>query len=339
VTAAGRSQCLLLEGGGSHTWIALTNGHDITATATGPSTNPRSVGQEQAEQTVTSLVAGLLEDHTSDVECVTAAHGAASTTTAAGQFASLLRRACASTRARAAAVRLTNDITPVLLAAPGDQACVVIAGTGTGYAARNGQVFARASGLEWLLSDEGGGHDLAVAGLRAAIRALDGRGPATLLTEAAHGWSTRIAATADLPVPDRLFNAVYLGYSKPLVATFAAEVIFAASAGDSIALALIEHAASELAAGAQAVCRATGLLDATGIALILSGTLLTGATILADRLLARLPPHLAAPVPLSGPGRDPATAMLTLHQIWLSSPHILTAAARSIPTVTLAAPP
>lgn len=337
MTAANRSMGLLLEGGGSRTWIGLTDGDYVVATASGPSTNPRSVGQPLAERTVTDLISQVLDQRVATLEYLTAAHGAASTTAAASQFAELLVRACAKAGAPTASVRLTNDITAVLLASTEEQVCAVIAGTGTGYAARNGQVFARASGLEWLLSDEGGGHDLAIAGLRAAVRALDGRGPGTVLTDAAHAWCTSAAATAGMPVTDRLFDAVYRARSKPRVATFAAEVLTAATAGDTVALGLVENAAGELATGVRAVCRKAGLKIASSITLVLAGSLLTGTAILAEQLLARLAPGMTAPAIRYHLDRDHESAVLTLHQLWRSAPHVLAAAAAAIPTVTMPA--
>ena len=66
----------------------------------------------------------------------------------------------------------SNDIAPLLLATSHRPVVAAIAGTGTGYAARtpDGTV-RRASGAEYLLSDEGGGFDLGLQGLRAVIKA------------------------------------------------------------------------------------------------------------------------------------------------------------------------
>lgn len=307
---------LLLEGGGSRTWLGLCDGDSLLATTTGPSTNPRSVGTEHAARTLTTLLTDLLDGAATPIGHLIAAHGAASTPSTARRFADLLTAAWTTTGAAPANTWVTNDITAPLLT--GDPVCVVIAGTGTGYAARHGDRFARASGLEWPLSDEGGGHDLAVAGLRAAIRDLDGRGPDTSLTAAAHAWA---ALDTRLPAADALFDAVYTPHAKPRIAVFAETVLAAASAGDTVACALVEHAADELATGVHAVRDAVGLTAGTGT-LILAGSLLTGTPELAERLRTRLDPRT-----MIRHEPDHATAMLALRRSWLAVPRLLTGTA------------
>jgi N-acetylglucosamine kinase-like BadF-type ATPase len=323
---------ILLEGGGSRTWAALSDGSRVLATANGPSTNPRSVGEDQAEHTLTALISQITTAHEPPaIGYLTAAHGAASTNHAAHQYAKLMQRACIRAHLNPVTIRLSNDMTPVLLAADTPTVCAIIAGTGTGFAARHDQTFARASGLEWLLSDEGGAHDLAVAGLRAAIRACDGRGPATILTDLARTWSNH----PELPLPDALFDTVYAAHAKPRVATFAVEILHTAAA-DPVAATLVLGAAQELAVGAQAVCRRVGLPPGAALTIVLSGSLLTGTTLLTDSLMARLREHLNVTTVRHHDGEnDHPAAMLALHHTWQTTPHALLDIAQALPTVTL----
>ncbi|MGH3695617.1 MAG: BadF/BadG/BcrA/BcrD ATPase family protein [Pseudonocardiaceae bacterium] len=270
-------------------------------------------------------------DQDSAVHGVIAAHGAASTTLTAGQFSALLHDALITTGIPPVPTLVTNDITLPLLSAQGP-VCVVIAGTGTGFAARHGQAVARASGLEWLLSDEGGGHHLAVAGLRAVIRALDGRGPDTMLIDSARLWADR----GDLPLQDALFEAVYAAHSKPLVATFTEHVLTAAACGDLIANALLDEAARELAAGAEAVCRRCGLID-TPVTLVVAGSLLTHAAGLGSRLAAHLSGRLLLRATIGHASVDRAAAdrteaLLSLRRIWNEEPDMLIALTTALPT-------
>ena len=320
---------VLLEGGGSRTWIALAD-HSIITSATGPSTNPQSVGVAQAERTMGELLGAILRHRPATGVChLIAAHGAASTQGTARRFADLLLRTWTHIHASPVTIQVTNDITALLLAH--DSVCVAIAGTGTGYAARHGQRFARASGLEWLLSDEGGGYDLAVAGLRAAVRSLDGRGPHTALTDAARTWA---GGDTGLPAADVLFDKVYAEHAKPQVATFATQVLTAAEAGDRVAGTLLDHAADEIAAGIYAVRHAVGLEPGAGT-LILAGSLLTRTPILADRVRHRLDPRLIDQTPHHE--HDPAQTMLGLRHAWHSGQEPLPDSA-AIACVTIPAP-
>src|SRR5688500_1850201 len=79
--------------------------------------------------------------------------------------------------------RVVNDGAIALVAgAPGRFGIVVLAGTGAiCYGADRTGRTARAGGYGFLLADEGSGYWLGHQSLRAAVRAADGRGPATRL--------------------------------------------------------------------------------------------------------------------------------------------------------------
>ncbi|MFF9785724.1 BadF/BadG/BcrA/BcrD ATPase family protein [Streptomyces nigrescens] len=320
---------LLIEGGGSRTWVARATDEAVTAEQEGASTNPRSVGNDQAHDTLAALIRQL--PATGGLRGVVAAHGAASTKACAGEFAGLVLRALAAAGQPQVPVLATNDIVPLLL--DDGPVCVVICGTGTGFAARNGHRWARASGLEWLLSDEGGGHDLAARALRAAVRALDSRGPATALVDAARRWCAAESGTSG-PLRDALFHTVHRGPAhKPLVASFAPLVIDAARGDDPVAARLLDDAARELALGAEAVCRSARL--PAGASLVLAGSLL-GTDTLRERFLAqaraRLGDTMAPRV-----ADTPAPALLRLLALW-QDPAAVAALTRSMPAHATALP-
>ena len=83
-------------------------------------------------------------------------------------------------------IRVCGDAEPILAAAsPENSGIVLIAGTGSLAWGRNqaGET-ARCGGWGYLLGDEGSGYAIALAGLHAAMRAADGRGPQTDLLAA-----------------------------------------------------------------------------------------------------------------------------------------------------------
>jgi N-acetylglucosamine kinase-like BadF-type ATPase len=94
------------------------------------------------------------------------------------------------------------------------------------------------SGHGYLLGDEGGAYWIGREGLRAALRAADGRGPSTTLVEAA---ARRFAGLQDLAI--RIHSAV-----RPVndIAHFAPDVLAIADSGDAVATAIAHDAATEL---------------------------------------------------------------------------------------------
>jgi N-acetylmuramic acid 6-phosphate etherase len=121
----------------------------------------------------------------------------------------------------------------------GDPGVVLIAGTGVVALAIDANGALRtADGWGPWLGDEGGGTWIGAAGLRAALRGHDGRGPSTVLLDAARA---RFGAPETWPA--QLTDAA-------AIASFAPDVL--AAQGDSAALAIVSAAAEALAATARA---------------------------------------------------------------------------------------
>ena len=121
----------------------------------------------------------------------------------------------------------------------GEPGVVLIAGTGVVALAIGADGALRtADGWGPWLGDEGGGAWIGAAGLRAALRAHDGRGPSTTLLDAARA---RFGAPETWPA--QLTGAAAL-------ASFAPDVL--AAEGDAAALAIVSAAAEALAATARA---------------------------------------------------------------------------------------
>ena len=121
----------------------------------------------------------------------------------------------------------------------GEPGVVLIAGTGVVAVAIDANGALRtADGWGPWLGDEGGGAWIGAAGLRAALRAHDGRGPATMLLDAARA---RFGAPETWPA--HFTDALAL-------ASFAPDVL--AAQGDAAALEIVSAAAEALAATARA---------------------------------------------------------------------------------------
>nr|WP_232001810.1 N-acetylmuramic acid 6-phosphate etherase [Mycobacterium sp. 852014-52450_SCH5900713] len=144
------------------------------------------------------------------------------------------------TSLRAERVAVTSDaVTAHAGALNGQPGVVLIAGTGVVALAIDAEGrWRRADGWGPWLGDEGGGAWIGAAGLRAALRAHDGRGPSTTLLDAA-----RARFGAPRTWPAQLTGAAAL-------ASFAPDVL--AAQGDAAALAIVGAAAEALAATARA---------------------------------------------------------------------------------------
>jgi N-acetylglucosamine kinase-like BadF-type ATPase len=214
--------------------------------------------------------------------CVGAA-GAASAPAAAREFAGLLQEALPTDR-----TAVTSDaVTAHAGALGGSTGVVLAAGTGAVTIGLGAGTFTRVDGWGPWLGDEGSGAWIGRAGLRAALRAHDGRGPATALTGAA----------VDLFGPlDALPHAVGgTGNPARAAASFAPAVAGAATGGDAVAAAVLREAAGALAEAVVAAARQVAGDGGGPVPVAVTGGLthlgraLTGPL---DALLARSRPRL-----------------------------------------------
>jgi len=211
-------------------------------------------------------------------------------------------------------VRVDND---ALVALAGAFACgpgvVVAAGTGSialGLDGTGSQ--ARAGGWGYIFGDEGSGFGLGRAGVSAALHALDGSGPQTILTD-------RIPLVMGMSV-QAIPMAFYNGQiGRPRIARLARVVTAAAEAGDGVAGKLVESAAASLADLVVAVAhRLTWPGGATPVALV--GGFFDGGVIVLRPL--RLALATRVPGAVLVPARyDPAAGALLLALQTAGIPH------------------
>ncbi len=138
-------------------------------------------------------------------------------------------------------VQITNDAYLLLGAVKEGFGITLIAGTGSIALGKNKSgVSRRAGGWGHVFGDEGSGYALACQGLQAAARAVDGRGPATLLL-------TTIMQYWHLTDPEQMLAEVYKDNDKARIARLSACVFQSAQQGDQMAQTIIRQGAHELA--------------------------------------------------------------------------------------------
>ena len=166
-------------------------------------------------------------------------------------------------------VRLAHDSVTSYLAALGlDPGVVVAAGTGVVTLGVGEAGIARVDGWGYLLGDAGSGYWLGRAGLDHALRAYDGRGPATALTEVLYAsFPKPDEAYIDLQTdPDTVRRvAAFARAVCDLAATDAVAAAICTSAGQELALSAEAAAARVRLGGDPRVCLIGGVFDATAV--------------------------------------------------------------------------
>lgn len=125
--------------------------------------------------------------------------------------------------------------------------CVLIAGTGCiAYGFTEDGKEARAAGAGPVLGDWGSGYGIASQALTAVMKAHDGRGPETMLTNS-------ILQSLGLSSADEIIGWTYADSSWARIAALVPLVVSCAEAGDQIADEILKNAVQELAISVKAV--------------------------------------------------------------------------------------
>jgi N-acetylglucosamine kinase-like BadF-type ATPase len=253
VTAA----VLAVDGGNSKTDVALVAADGkLLSAVRGPTTSHQAVGLEEGLRRLTELVetaarqAGL--DPTARPIARLGVHALAGADF--GADVRLLERGLRRT-GLTDADEVVNDCIGALWAGATDgYGIALVCGAGINAAAvAPDQRMARFDGIGELSGDWGGGNAVATAGLGAAVRARDGRGPRTDLerTIPAHFGLKRPAALTRA-MYDKRIREDRLGELSP--------VVFAtARGGDPVARAIIDRLADELTTMAIALATRLGI--------------------------------------------------------------------------------
>ena len=275
-------RCLVgIDGGGSTVRVVVASpALDIWGQSEGGAANPSAVGAESAAEAIRDALRAALEAASVPPERV-AAVGIGVAGAAASHSAAWLSEVVAPVTPGALVVP-SADYEIALVGALGKRRGVlVLAGTGSlAYGVNTRGRSALAGGWGYLLGDEGSGYWLGLEGLRAVVRASDGRGPATAL-------SGMLLRELDLVEPRNLIPWLYRADAPrtPEIARLAGEVLAAAERGDAVASQLISRAADELAQAARAVTRALRMRRPE---IAFAGGLLSADNPLSAALCARL---------------------------------------------------
>jgi N-acetylglucosamine kinase-like BadF-type ATPase len=243
---------LAVDGGNSKTDVALvTSEGRLLAAVRGPTTSHQQVGLAVGIERLAGLVADVRAAAGLPPGAPPASigvFGLAGADTAADTRR--LTAAIAAQRLAVDTVVVNDGFTPIRVASDRGWGVALICGSGVNAAAiaPNGRT-ARLAALGPISGDWGGGIDIGTAGLGAAVRARDGRGPRTALETLV---PTHFGLTRPIEVTRRLeagtLDERRLGELSPVV-------FEAAAAGDMVARSIVDRQADELIAMARAMIR------------------------------------------------------------------------------------
>jgi N-acetylglucosamine kinase-like BadF-type ATPase len=252
-----------VDAGGTKSLALLADeGGELLARARGGGANLHTHGEQGVERVLRALLGELSAVQPIDALCVGMA--GVDTPRDAELVRGVLGRLGYTGR-----VRIVNDALIALVAGSGERhGIVVLSGTGSiAYGLDAGGRSARSGGYGNLLADEGSAYWLGHQALRAAVRASDGRGPATLLLGSVLA-ALRVGSVSELA--ERVYRDS--GLPKHEIAQLASLVEDASRAGDAVAAELIARAAAELALAAASVARQLGFGQAPLPVVLAGGT-------------------------------------------------------------------
>jgi N-acetylmuramic acid 6-phosphate etherase len=300
---------LAIEGGGTKTiaWLAAVVGEnqlDVLGRGSAGPANIQAVGPAAATENVARAVEAAWQDAGGRRGPVAAACLALAGADRAADR--VLWSEWAEQVNLAERVEIVNDALPVLAAGtPDGWGVALIAGTGSfAFGRAPGGETARTGGWGYLLGDEGSAYSVALAGLQAATRSADGRGPATLLLD-------RFLQRLGLARSEELVPAVYTPpFDRRRIAGLADVVTASAAEGDAAAGEIIDRAAESLAELIAVTARKLGIHEQQ-VPVAYTGGLLLNAAQLRDRLESRLRDLDLTPAPIN-PVAEPIRGILRL---------------------------
>ncbi|MCB9438172.1 MAG: hypothetical protein H6673_14440 [Anaerolineales bacterium] len=245
-----------VDGGATGTIAVLADEEGkVLHVAQASASNYIAVGEESAGQALRQVIQGLVTDNGHHLEdCIAATFGLAGLNNETNHriFQGLI-----DPIGLGGTVHVENDIVIAWAAAT---ACkpgvVVIAGTGSsafGVNANGTRI--KSLGWDYILADQGSGYWIGLQGIRAAIKAWDGRIDETPLVD-------YMVQHYQLEKAEDMLSYAYTPeFEKPQIASFSKYVSMSAEQGDVAAIEILKQAGDELG---QAVCAVIKRLGIAG---------------------------------------------------------------------------
>lgn len=229
---------IIIDGGGTKTdLVLLTEDGAACCRLIGNASCPTSIGLDKSFSVIVGLIEQLIEKsgisrkdviglYAGIAGCGVSSVGNALAEGLRIAFPEILHIGCGSDVINALNCGLYND-----------DGMALVCGTGSALLVRSNNKLHQVGGWGYLLGDEGSGYDFGRMGLTAALKAFDGRGEKTVLSQ-------MLNDTLGLPVQDAI-SQIYEG-GKQRIASLAPVVLKAAVLGDMVAVSILEQATEKL---------------------------------------------------------------------------------------------
>lgn len=175
---------------------------------------------------------------------------------------------------------VVNDIEIILPSVGIEEGVVAICGTGSNFFAKRDGREVFASGLDYILSDEGSAFFIGQKILRSAIKSFDGRGKKTIFEKIVF----KEAKIKDGNIKN-LTNFIYKGNPKNIVASFAPFLEEGIERGDKVAFEILDETVEEILLGVFAVAKRVGFKRGFNVAL--SGSVFHNKFLI-DKIIKRI---------------------------------------------------
>lgn len=241
---SGKSYVIGVDGGGTKTLGILTDSEEnVLARGSYPSSNIHSVPHPEVEATLRGLVESLCEKAGIEPNRLGAICLGMAGCDSPGDR-KILTGFLEPVLSEETELIIINDAIVAMRAVLGRMhGLLLIAGTGSicfGWNERTGE-HARSGGWGHLLADEGSGYRIGLEGIRAILRAVDGRGPKTVLAD-------RILPFLEVDEPRGVLQIVYGPKgTKAFLGGIARFVMEADQEGDEAAAQILDKQAAQLA--------------------------------------------------------------------------------------------
>lgn len=227
------------DGGGTKTAVCLTDREGVEiGRETFGALNVNGAPRERVAATIGEIMAWIAQREAAWGPCEAIVVGTAG---ASNPTAVELIEGCILAAGFGGALSITGDQAIALRGAVGTVGAVLIAGTGTVCCGRNAQGQThRSGGFGYLIDDEGSGYSIGRDILTAVVRAHDGRGERTVLTELV------FAQMGIASIPELIRETYQNALEKRHMAALAPLLQKGLAAGDEASRAIVRASAQEL---------------------------------------------------------------------------------------------
>lgn len=224
-----------IDGGGTKTEAVLINGNGhILGRQIETSSNPNDIGLESSVDLLLSVSNRLIRENGLDASEVNLFGGISGVINHRDAMIGMIKKRSAFLN-----MDIQSDGINLISSELGEcDGAAIICGTGSACFLRIGRELIRIGGWGYLLDSAGSGYDIGRQAIEAVLRAHDGRGKPTLLTDLI---SESLGAPAELSIT-KLYSE-----GKPLIASLAPLVFRADEAGDDAAHTILARNAAALA--------------------------------------------------------------------------------------------